>query len=88
MTQDIKEIDGKGYWKATVSLIITLLVIWFAVSFGAGILFRDALDNFRIGGAPLGFWFSQQGAIYVFMVLIFYYCIAMNRIEKKYNVKG
>jgi putative solute:sodium symporter small subunit len=58
------------------------------VSFGAGILFRDILDNIKLGGAPLGFWFSQQGSIYVFMVLIYYYCIAMNRIEKKFNVKG
>lgn len=88
MSQDIKEIDGKGYWKATVRLTISLLVIWFLVSFGAGILFRDALDSIKLGGAPLGFWFSQQGSIYVFMALIAYYCVAMTRIEKKYNVKG
>lgn len=88
MSQDIKEIDGKGYWAAVIRLTITLLVVWFVVSFGAGILFRDVLDNIKLGGAPLGFWFSQQGSIYVFMVLIYYYCIAMNRIEKKFNVKG
>lgn len=88
MSQDIKEIDGKGYWAAVIRLTITLLVVWFVVSFGAGILFRDILDNIKLGGAPLGFWFSQQGSIYVFMVLIYYYCIAMNRIEKKFNVKG
>ncbi len=88
MSQDIKEIDGKGYWSAVIRLTITLLIIWFVVSFGAGILFRDILDNIKLGGAPLGFWFSQQGSIYVFMGLIYYYCIAMNRIEKKFNVKG
>ena len=88
MSQDIKEIDGKGYWAAVIRLTITLLVVRFVVSFGAGILFRDILDNIKLGGASLGFWFSQQGSIYVFMVLIYYYCIAMNRIEKKFNVKG
>lgn len=86
--QDEKEVDTKGYWKATVRLTISLLVIWFAASYGAGILFRDFLDQFSIGGAPLGFWFAQQGAIYVFLCLIGYYCFAMTRLEKKYGVKG
>lgn len=86
--QDINEIDTKGYWAATVRLTITLLVIWFVASYGAGILFRDFLDQFSIGGAPLGFWFAQQGAIYVFLGLIGYYCYAMNRLEKKFGVKG
>lgn len=58
--------------------------IWFAVSFGAGILFRDFLDQFMLGGYPLGFWFAQQGSIYVFIVLIFYYSWAMRRIERKH----
>tara|TARA_X000000950_G_scaffold185091_1_gene224224 strand:+ start:41524 stop:41769 length:246 start_codon:yes stop_codon:yes gene_type:complete len=81
-------VDAKGYWSATVKLTISLLVIWFAVSYGAGVLLRDVLDNVSIGGAPLGFWFAQQGAIYVFVALIFYYCFAMNKIERKYGVKG
>ncbi|MAF57791.1 DUF4212 domain-containing protein [Ponticaulis sp.] len=80
--------DAKGYWSATVKLTISLLVIWFAVSYGAGVLLRDVLDNVSIGGAPLGFWFAQQGSIYVFVALIFYYCFAMNKIERKYGVKG
>jgi putative solute:sodium symporter small subunit len=80
--------EWKAYWKATVSLTLTLLVIWFVVSFGAGILFRDALDAFSIGGAPLGFWFAQQGAIYTFVVLIFVYCFRMNALERKYGIKG
>ena len=69
-------------------LTISLLIIWFAVSYGAGILFRDFLDQVSLGGAPLGFWFAQQGSIYVFVALIFYYCWAMRRIEKKYGVEA
>ena len=88
MSNEPNEVDQKGYWSATVKLTITLLVIWFVSSFGAGILFRDALDSLSIGGAPLGFWFAQQGAIYIFVVLIFYYCVAMSKIERKHNVKG
>ena len=79
--------DHSGYWRATRRLTLTLLAIWFAVSFGAGILFRDVLDQFSIGGAPLGFWFAQQGAIYVFVVLIFYYCRAMDRLGRKYGLE-
>ncbi len=88
MSRPLKEIDGKGYWSATVRLTIALLTIWFAVSYGAGILFRDFLDQFSIGGAPLGFWFAQNGSIYVFVALIFYYCVAMNRLERKFGVEG
>lgn len=88
MSNETPKIDGKAYWSATLRLTISLFVVWFAVSFGAGILFRDLLDNVSIGGAPLGFWFAQQGAIYVFLILIFYYCFAMNRIERKFGVKG
>lgn len=79
---------AKAYWKDTVRLTIGLLVIWFAVSYGAGILLRDWLDQVSIGGAPLGFWFAQQGAIYVFVGLIFFYCWAMRRIEKKHGVEA
>ena len=85
---DTKPTHAKQYWAATIRLTLSLLAIWFTVSFGAGILLRDFLDQFAIGGAPLGFWFAQQGAIYVFVVLIFYYCWAMARLERKYNVKG
>lgn len=82
-TQDKHPRDA--YWTDTLKLTGALLAIWFAVSFGAGILFRDFLDQFSIGGAPLGFWFAQQGAIYVFVGLIFYYCRAMNRLAAKYG---
>lgn len=80
--------DPKGYWKATIRLTISLLVIWFLASYGAGIIFRDALDNFSIGGAPLGFWFAQNGAIYVFLILIVVYCRKMTHYEKKFGIKG
>ena len=80
--------DPKGYWRATIRLTIGLLAVWFLVSYGAGILFRDFLDQFKIGRAPLGFWFAQNGAIYVFLVLIVIYCRQMTRLEKKYNIKG
>ena len=76
------------YWRATKRLTISLLLVWFIVSFGAGILFREALDNFSIGGAPLGFWMAQNGSIYVFVLLIIIYCIQMTRLERKYGIKG
>lgn len=82
------KLDAKGYWKAKIRLTICLLVIWFLASFGAGILFREALDNFSIGGAPLGFWFAQNGAIYVFLLLIVIYCRKMTQYEKKFGVRG
>lgn len=87
MTDNGKKIDAKGYWRDVVKLTLSLLAIWFVVSYGAGILLRDLLDNLSIGGAPLGFWFAQNGSIYVFVGLIFYYCRAMNRLEKKYGLE-
>lgn len=74
------------YWKKNLQYLLWLLLIWFLVSFGAGILFADYLNNFRLAGYPLGFWFAQQGAIYVFVILIFVYVFLMNRLDKKYDV--
>ena len=88
MDEATREVDAKGYWSAVVRLTLVLLAIWFLASYGAGILFRPFLDNFYIGGAPVGFWFAQNGAIYVFVALIFYYCRAMKRLERKFGVKG
>lgn len=79
---------ARAYWRRVIRLTSLLLAIWFAASFGAGILLRDLLDAVRIGGAPLGFWFAQNGAIYVFTALIFVYCVAMNRIEKGSGTDG
>ena len=87
MSNDNKTIDTKGYWRSTIRLILSLLAVWFIVSYGAGILFRDFLDKLAIGGVPLGFWFSQSGAIFVFLILIFYFCRKMSAIERKYGVK-
>ena len=75
-----------GYWRANLRLLITLLVIWFVVSFGFGIILVDVLNNFSLGGYKLGFWFAQQGSIYTFLVLIFVYAVRMNQLDKKYEV--
>ena len=75
----------KSYWKTNLKYLIVLLSIWFLVSFGAGILFRPSLDTIQVGGFKLGFWFAQQGAIYVFVVLIFVYVKLMNRLDAKYG---
>ncbi|WP_300544908.1 DUF4212 domain-containing protein [Maricaulis sp.] len=83
-----REAARRAYWRENLTLMGILLAIWFTVSFGFGILLRDWLDRFSIGGAPLGFWFAQQGAIYVFVVLIFVYAARMTRIERKYRFDG
>ena len=69
----------KAYWQRNLLYLVVLLIIWFLVSYGAGILFADALNSIKIGGFPLGFWFAQQGSIYVFVVIIFIYVWMMNR---------
>lgn len=74
------------YWRQNVQLLATLLAIWFVVSFGFGILLRPFLDQFMIGGYPLGFWFAQQGSIYVFIVLIFVYAFRMRAIERAHDL--
>jgi putative solute:sodium symporter small subunit len=76
---------ASAYWKENLRYLLILLSIWFAVSYGAGILFKQALDSITIGGFPLGFWFAQQGSIYVFVILIFVYVRLMNKLDKKYG---
>ncbi|MGB3619787.1 DUF4212 domain-containing protein [Ketobacter sp. MCCC 1A13808] len=78
--------DATAYWSANVRLMLTLLVIWFVVSFGCGIILVDFLNQFHLGGYKLGFWFAQQGSIYVFVVLIFYYTYKMGKLDRKYDV--
>ena len=80
------ESDNSAYWRANLRLMLGLLTIWFAVSFLAGIVFVDFLNQFRFFGFKLGFWFSQQGAIYFFVVLIFIYVWRMNRLDRQYGV--
>lgn len=80
-----KQKKATAYWKENLRYLIMLLSIWFLVSYGAGILFKDALDSIRLGGFKLGFWFAQQGSIYVFVILIFVYVRLMNKLDKKYG---
>ncbi len=80
------EDDKKAYWKENLTLLAKLLVVWFIVSFGAGILFADALNSVQFFGFKLGFWFAQQGSIYVFVALIFVYMAKMNAMDKRYGV--
>ncbi len=75
----------QAYWRTNLCYLAVLLAVWFAVSFGCGILFVDQLDRAQIFGFPLGFWFAQQGSIYVFVILIFVYVFLMNRLDRKYR---
>ncbi len=83
----LTEEQAKEYWRRNVSLMVKLMVIWFVVSFGCGILLVDFLNQFQIGGYKLGFWFAQQGAIYTFVVLIFYYAKKMAALDAEFGVE-
>ena len=79
------ELDrNKSYWRANLKIVSCLMVVWFFCSFGFGIIFSDSLDQFRVGGFKLGFWFAQQGSIYIFIVLVFAYIHLMNKLDRKY----
>ena len=78
--------DASAYWKANIRLVAICLAIWFIVSFLFGIILVDALNTIRIGGYMLGFWFAQQGSIYVFVVLIFFYAWRMGHLDRQFNV--
>ncbi|PCI66852.1 MAG: hypothetical protein COB38_09890 [Gammaproteobacteria bacterium] len=82
-------LDSKSnlYWKENIKLIFICLSIWFIVSFGFGIIWVDWLNQFRIAGFKLGFWFAQQGSIYTFLLLIFFYINRMNKLDSKYSNK-
>ena len=81
-----EDLSSQAYWKATIALLTKILIIWFVVSFGAGILFVDLLNTIKLGGYPLGFWFAHQGSIYIFIVLIFYYAKKMNDLDRLFDV--
>jgi putative solute:sodium symporter small subunit len=83
--EELAQKKRTAYWKENLSYLVALLAVWFVVSYGCGILFVEQLNNYRIGGAKLGFWFAQQGSIYVFVVLIFVYVYLMNRLDDKYG---
>ncbi|MCS7300822.1 MAG: DUF4212 domain-containing protein [Fimbriimonadales bacterium] len=76
----------RAYWRANVRLIATLLAVWFLVAYGVSILLAPYLNQFRLGNAPLGFWFAQQGSIYVFILLIWIYARRMDTLDKQYDV--
>ncbi len=81
MAKDVKE-----YWRKNIRLMTILLAIWFVVGYVCGIFIVEPLNTIRLGGFPLGFWFAQQGSIYVFVVLIFVYCALMKKLDKEYDV--
>ncbi|WP_028239250.1 DUF4212 domain-containing protein [Stutzerimonas azotifigens] len=81
-----KQEAAAAYWKENLQLMLWLLVIWFVVSFGCGVLFVDQLNAINFFGFPLGFWFAQQGSIYVFVIEIFFYVWKMNQLDRKYDL--
>ncbi len=76
---------AKAYWKENIKYLTILLSIWFVVSYVFGILLVEQLNTIKLGGFKLGFWFAQQGAMYVFVILIFVYVRIMNKLDKKYG---
>lgn len=76
----------KAYWRKNLQTLFILLLIWFIVSFGFGILLVEPLNEIRLGGYKLGFWFAQQGSIYAFVILIFVYVVRMNKLDKEFDV--
>jgi putative solute:sodium symporter small subunit len=80
-----KILNPAGYWNESLKIVFGLLIVWFLVSFGCGILFKEDLDQFSIGGAPLGFWMAQQGSIICFVILLTTYSFLMNKLDQKYG---
>ena len=78
--------DRSAYWRANLRLVVFCMIIWALVSYVFGILLVEPLNAFQLGGYKLGFWFAQQGSIYVFVVLIFFYAAMMNGIDRKFDV--
>lgn len=76
----------KAYWRRNLRYLLILLIIWFLASYGCGILFADFLNQFQFGGFKLGFWFAQQGAIYIFLIIIFVYVWLMNKLDEDFDV--
>lgn len=79
--------NHQTYWRHNVKYLSILLSVWFIVSYGFGILLVDELNQFRLGGYKLGFWFAQQGSIYAFVILIAVYVRLMKKLDIKYNLK-
>ncbi|OJJ19525.1 hypothetical protein BKI52_22220 [marine bacterium AO1-C] len=83
---DEEQKNLNSYWRTNLKYLFALLVIWFSVSYGFGILLVDELNTIKLGGFKLGFWFAQQGSIFTFVILIFIYVYLMNKLDKKYDV--
>ena len=83
----LNEQQAKAYWSRNLALMVKMLVIWFVVSYGCGIILVDVLNQIQIGGYKLGFWFAQQGSIYVFVALIFYYAKKMGDLDREFGVE-
>ena len=83
----LSEASAREYWRRNQALMFKLGLIWLAVSFGCGVLLVDVLNQIHVGGYKLGFWFAQQGSIYTFIALIFYYSHAMHKLDKEFNVE-
>lgn len=81
------KLDVKGYWKENLKYLVILLSVWFLVSYVFGIILVNQLNTITMGGYKLGFWFAQQGSMYVFVVLIFIYVKLMSKLDKKYGVE-
>ncbi len=86
MATQERDLSSQAYWKKNLRIIMWCLIIWAVVSLGFGVLLGPFLNNFSIGGYPLGFFFAHQGAIYTFIILIFFYAWRMNRLDKEYNL--
>ena len=80
------ESERQAYWRSNLRLMSVLLAVWALVSFGAGIIFVEPLNNLSLGGFPLGFWFAQQGSIITFIALIIIYAVRMDALDKKFGV--
>ena len=87
MAKEMTEEQAKAYWSRNVALMIKLLAIWFVVSYGCGILFVEQLNQISLGGYKLGFWFAQQGSIYVFVALVFFYRSRMAALDREFGVE-
>ena len=85
-TFEMNQEQTKEYWRRNIRIVMIMLVIWFLVSYGAGLIFAPALNRIEIAGFRLGFWFAQQGAIYIFVAMVFVYAALMNRLDKEFDV--
>ena len=78
--------SASEYWRRNIRLVIGCIIVWFVVSFGFGIFLVDTLNSISLGGYKLGFWFAQQGSIYIFVGLIFFYASKMNKLDREFDV--